>query len=60
MDEEALTGLSDDKQYLYTVLFNLAVKMRHQRPHYWVNKNFEKARTLGLDSWYHIGLSIKT
>ena len=64
-DEQPLTDdfnvcLTNDQQDCYTVLVSLAVRMERYRPYYWANKNFEKAKQVGLDSWYYMGLSIKT
>ena len=62
-DERPLTdfeALTDDQWDCYTVIVVLAFKMGRLYPYHWANKNFEKARTMQLDSWYHMGLSIKT
>ena len=62
-DEQPLTdfeNLTDDQRDCYTVIVVLAFKMGQLCPYHWANKNFEKARTMRLDSWYHMGLSIKT
>ena len=62
-DEQPLTGfetLTDHQLDCYTVILVLAFKAQRLCPFHWANKSFEKARTIGLDSWYHMRLSIKT
>ena len=62
-DERPLTDfktLTDDQQDCYTVILVPAFKLGRLCPYHWANKIFEKARTMNLDSWYHMGLSIKT
>ena len=61
-DERPITdseSLTDDQLDLYIVIVTSAYKTVRFRPIHWANKNFEKARALGLDSWYHMGLSIE-
>ena len=61
-DEQPTTdseSLTDNQLDVYIVIITSAYKTVRFRPIHWTNKNFEKARALGLDSWYHMGLSIK-
>ena len=58
-DEKALIGLTNVECDLYTVLVTLATKMQRQLPYHWANRNFDKAKKIGLISWYTMGLSIE-
>ena len=53
-------ALTDDQLDCYTVIFVLAIKAQRLCSFYLANKNFEKSKTVGLASWYYMGLSIKT
>ena len=64
-DERPITDdqdvhLTNDQQDCYTILVPLTVRMERYCLYYWANKNFGKAKQVGLDSWYYMGLSIKT
>ena len=52
--------LTDDQRDYYTAILVLAFKAERLCPHHWANKKNLKARTMHLNSWYHMGLSIKT
>lgn len=58
-DKQSLTyykTLTDDQWDCYTVILVPAFKMWRLCPYHWADKKFEKARTMQLDSWYHMGL----
>ena len=52
-------SLNDDQLDCYTVIVTSAYKTQRLCPIHWANKNFEKAKAIGLDSWYYMGLSIQ-
>ena len=61
-DERPITdfeSLNNNQLDCFTVIVTSAYKAEQLRPIHWANKNFEKARAIGLDLWYYMGLSIK-
>ena len=50
-DEDLITGLSKDQLELYGVFLAAAQTMKRHRPTHWANRNFQKAQTIGLDTY---------
>ena len=61
-DEQPITdfeSLNDNQLDCYTVIVTSAYKAQLLCSIHRANKNFDKAKAIGLDLWYYMGLSIQ-
>ena len=57
-DDELLTGLCHEQEGLYAAFLEPAQRMRRIRPQHWASQNFNKARVIGLYTYYRTSIRI--
>ena len=57
-DEDLLTGLCHEQEGLYAAFLESARRMQRICPQHWANRNFNKAKAMGKDTYYHASIEI--
>ena len=57
-NKDLLTGLCHEQEGLYAAFLESTRRMQQIRQQHWANKNFNKAKVMGLDTYYHVSIEI--
>ena len=57
-NKDLFTGLCHEQEGLYAAFLESAWRMRQIRPQHLANQNFNKARVIGLDTYYRASIRI--
>ena len=57
-DKDLLTGLCHVQEGLYAAFLESARRMQRICSKHWANQNFNKARVMGLDTYYRVSIRI--